>query len=722
MTLKQREVSVLTYSRTCCGTHPKRSLLLAMFAVATVLLCMAAPQADAAVPAHGRSWELVSVNPPSSSRVPGIWPVSDDGNELVLATVGPPQGTESGAAFGFATATRGPSGWTNAPFGVPYAAEFAGEVGVVAALAPVFAVGFGAATLWWSTVPLNPGDPLEENEKALYRQFPGKAPEFISIQSEGSITFFNQGFMDISKDGKWVVFTSPEHLLPGDAGRTEGQSIYAWDGNGLELVDVDNGGNLLSTCGSTIPQANGMATSGSRRVFFTTPAACGGGTEKVYVADLETGDTTEISASLCTRLDCNAAADVSFAGATADGHYAYMTTTQQLVDADEDEGRDLYRYNADTGSLTMISGAVPAEFGDAVNGLVFLSENDESVYFRMVEPLLPGEEPKDRKERVFLVDGSGLHLAAKAQINSPAEFQASANGSRALFVTETPLAAGDTDHQGDAYLYDAANGQVTWVSVGPSGGNAELPVRIETSAPLSRWEFQYGDTKLYRAMDAAGDRLFFQTDESLVPEDTNNTADVYELWNGDLGLVSPGNQPLRSDFAGVSRDGQTVVFGTNASLVGRDNDGESRDLYVARIGGGFPEPPPPAASCDNASCPIPLGDRLATPTPPSLNRTQGKSSALRVIEVASKAKKGAIAVVVSVPAPGLVSGQISTQKKGKKVVLAAGSKRAKQAGKVELKLKLTSSARRAPGGSVNGLLTLSQGSSKASQTVKVSLP
>jgi hypothetical protein len=714
-------VSVLNYLRTCCGTHLMRSLTSVMFAAAAVVLALLAPQAqaDSAVPAHGRAWELVSVNPPSSSRVPGMWPIEDDGNKLIIATVGPPQGTESGAAFGFATAERGPSGWTNAPFGVPYEAEFEGEIGVVAALAPIFAVGFGEATLWWSTVPLT-SDPLGENEKALYRQFPGKPLEFISKTGGGSVTFFSSGFMDISQDGKRVVFVSSYHLLPGDASRTEGQSVYTWDGTSLELVDVDNGGNLLSTCGSTVSQANGMSVSGDR-VFFTTPGGCSSGPGKVYLADLVSGDTTEISASHCTRLDCNAATGVFFVGATADGHFAYMTTTQQLVDADQDEGRDLYRYDADTDQLSLLSGAPSPVTGEvSFQERVFPSEKGERVYFQASGEMIPGETTTGSK--IMVADGSGLHLAADAALVNPAELQLSATGNRALFVTETRIDPDDTDSQGDVYLYEAGSGNLTWVSKGPSGGNAELPARIEASAPLSRSEFQYGNLKLYRAMDAAGDRLFFQTAESLLPQDTNNEADVYELWNGDLGLISPGNQPLRSDFAGVSKDGKTVAFGTNAALVGGDDDGESRDLYVARIGGGFPEPPPPAAGCDNSSCPIPLDGRLATSTPPTLTRAQGKPGALRVIEVAAKAKKGAIAVVVSAPAPGLVSAQISTLKKGKKVILAKGSKRAKQAGKVELKLKLTSAASRVSGNPVNAQLSLKQGSAKASQTVKVSLP
>jgi hypothetical protein len=105
-----------------------------------------------------------------------------------------------------------------------------------------------------------------------------------------------------------------------------------------------------------------------------------------------------------------------------------------------------------------------------------------------------------------------------------------------------------------------------------------------------------------------------------------------------------------------------------------------------------------------------------------MQQAQDKGGALRVLDVAAKARKGAIAVVVSVPAPGTVSGSIWSRGKGKKVLLAEGSRRAKRAGKTELKLLLTRAARRGPSGVKEAQLTVSQGTSKASQTVKVSLP
>jgi hypothetical protein len=687
---------------------------LAALAAATVVLGVLGPRAEAALPANGRSWELLTVNPPSSSRVTGLRPIRDDGERIIYAAAGPPLGSPSGAGVTYGASIRGPSGWFDVPVGIPYSGAFEEPISIVA---PLLAVAFSEdekTMLWLSSVPLTPGAPPEE-DLALYRQLPDGTVQFIAKVGTGPTLFYEaSNFLDISSDGSRVVFVTAEHLLPADAARTQGRSVYAWNGSTLKLVDVDSGGALLSTCGSRVPKANGMSASGDR-VFITTSSACGE-PEKVYLANLVAGGTTEISASQCTRVDCNAVSDVTFVGATPDGRFAYLTTAQQLTNADEDSGRDLYRYNVSTGGLSLLSGTSSPVTGE-VSDQVFPSEGGERVYFAGNGEMLPGESTPGPK---FLVaDGSGLHLVARASISS--ETSLSADGRRVLFVTETRISPTDTDSQPDAYLYDAEAGTVTQLSKGPSGGNGELAVRIEPAAPINRHEFEYGDLRPYRAIDAAGDRAIFQTEESLVPEDINGVPDVYEWWNGQLGLATPGNQPQRSEIAGMSKDGRSIVFGTNASLVGRDDDGESRDLYSARLGGGFPEPVESPA-CDTASCPFPAGARITRPTPPSMIQSQGKKGgALRVIEVASKAKKGAIAVVVSVPAPGPVSGSIWTREKGKKVVLAQGSTRAKRAGKVQLKLKLKVSARSAPAGPEAATLTVNQGSAKASQAVKVSL-
>ncbi len=51
----------------------------------------------------------------------------------------------------------------------------------------------------------------------------------------------------------------------------------------------------------------------------------------------------------------------------------------------------------------------------------------------------------------------------------------------------------------------------------------------------------------------------------------------------------------------ASADGSDVFFTTEQRLTGSDTDG-AVDLYDARAGGGFPEPPPSPAPCAADSC------------------------------------------------------------------------------------------------------------------------
>lgn len=287
-------------------------------------------------------------------------------------------------------------------------------------------------------------------------------------------------------------------------------------------------------------------------------------------------------------------------------------------------------------------------------------------------------------------------------------------------MTTTQVLGSDTDSSGDAYLYDVASGNLTRISTGPVGGNGAAPASIDAPTPLNRHEYEYGSLRTYYAIDAAGDRAFFMTSESLVPEDTNGVFDVYEWWNGEASLVTPGNQPLKSDFGGISRDGKSVLFATNATLVPADIDGDGRDMYLARLEGGFPALAAPP-SCDSSSCPLPAAPRITRPTPASMGPVRRKPAQLQVIQVASKVKKGRISVLVAVPAPGSVSGLIWVREKGKKMVIARGSGEARRSGKVQLALRLTASARRSLTGNLKGHLTVSQGSAKASRAVKVSL-
>lgn len=686
---------------------------LAALVALVSFFCIPVPQGRAEVPANGRVWEQVTFRAASSTRNLGLKPMGDSGDRIVYATVGPPPGGLSGALLGYGTALRGPSGWELTPLGFPYTTESTQPVDLFEPVLPHAFSADGLSSSWITSVPMTP-DGQPEGKLGLYRSFMGGPLQFIAQVGEGTTFESYGGFADIASDGGRVVFVTSEHLLPGDAGRTEGKSIYAWDAGGLQLVDVDNGGALLSTCGTTLSRSNGMSLD-ANRVFFTVPAACGGH-QNVYVRELNSHETIQISASKCTRVDCNAAQDVTYAGATRDGRIAYLTTAQQLTNADEDNTTDLYGYNVDTRTLTLLSGGSPAAGGEVLNTLVNPSEDGSRVYFRGSGEVLPGEPGGG--EKLFVADSTGPHFIANATV-APQSLELSADGSQALFVTPSQALPADTDSVDDAYLYDANAQTLTRISTGPTGGNGSFPVSIDAPEFVNRAEFEFGNFHPYYAIDGSGNHVFFATKESLLADDTNGEFDDYEVSHGTIGLVTPGNQPLESGFGGVSRDGRSFAFATNATLVPEDRDGEGRDIYVARLEGGFPQPPP-SPVCSSSSCPLPPGTRVTRTDPISLaSPPAAKAGRLRLLDVASKAKKGAIGVLVSIPAPGLVSGQLWIREGGKKVILASGKTGAARSGKVQLDLQLEPAARRAPAVIKKGHLTVSAGSSKASKVVEV---
>jgi|GEM_PF-2526743 len=108
---------------------------------------------------------------------------------------------------------------------------------------------------------------------------------------------------------------------------------------------------------------------------------------------------------------------------------------------------------------------------------------------------------------------------------------------------------------------------------------------------------------LARALSDDGRRVFFDTDGALVEGDTNGVADVYEydVPSGEAHLISSGTDLAPSYLMDSSGDGSDVFFATRAQLAGWDNDG-AYDLYDARVGGGFANPPVETAPCEGESC------------------------------------------------------------------------------------------------------------------------
>ncbi len=98
-----------------------------------------------------------------------------------------------------------------------------------------------------------------------------------------------------------------------------------------------------------------------------------------------------------------------------------------------------------------------------------------------------------------------------------------------------------------------------------------------------------------RPISENGEYVFFDSANGLVPQATSGRVHVYEWHDGNLSLISSPNDPSSAFFLGSSADvnaegetaeGGNVFFTTHAQLVPQDTD-QSADIYDARIDGGF---------------------------------------------------------------------------------------------------------------------------------------
>ena len=101
-----------------------------------------------------------------------------------------------------------------------------------------------------------------------------------------------------------------------------------------------------------------------------------------------------------------------------------------------------------------------------------------------------------------------------------------------------------------------------------------------------------------------------------------------EQEGGCVYLVSSGTSADPSFYLDNDESGENVFFTTRAGLVKGDTD-ESYDVYDARVGGGFPEPAPPAecaGTCRSAGAAPTLSGPLTTGIGPAENTTRIESS------------------------------------------------------------------------------------------------
>lgn len=222
--------------------------------------------------------------------------------------------------------------------------------------------------------------------------------------------------------------------------------------------------------------------------------------------------------------------------------------------------------------------------------------------------------------------------------------------------------------------------------------------------------------------------LLFDSPDRLVSEDTNDVRDVY-LWDrdaapgGQLQLLTSGQDDKPSWALDLDPTGRNAFFTTGDGLVAAD-DNDGYDVYVARMGGGFPES---RESCVGEECRSPdiaeppvrsiASNVLTTVSTGPRRPVQAGTSKLRVRSVRSSPKR--LTVRIDTPEAGRI--RVS----GKYVRTA--SRTAKRSTTYTVRVSLSQKARRrvAEGKTVKVMLRVqftprgSKRSSRVSSSVSI---
>jgi len=508
-------------------------------------------------------------------------------------------------------------------------------------------------------------------------------------------------FAGASADGSHVVFQNEAALVapavPAAGSNSEfcyfDCNLYESVGGSTSLVNVLPGGGGVDTA-ATFGGQSGTGARGNEPDLSNVISADGSlvvwsdvGTGIIYVRE---GGVSTVQVS---------AGAARYWTSSRDGRYVFYT-----------EGERLLRFDVESGAREELAGT-----GAGVQGVVGTSEDGTYVYFvadgvlaphaapGSCEPVYPGyaeEEAKGREEErtarcnlyvlhvgepvrfLAMLAGSDDNLGRLAG-GTPGVFgdwqsnlgtltaEVAADGQSVAFSSTLPLTGYDnvaaTDPQHRAipelfvYEWEAGGGQLDCASCALDG---TPPTEDVVVLEESEQEYKLGAwvhpstwvTYTQRWLSDDGGRVFFDTAQPLVAQDTNGLTDVYEWERDGVGgcgqsggciyLLSGGSSTDDSFFLDASAGGDDVFFMSRAQLVPEDGE-ENFQVYDARAphvpGEAVGFPPVAGASCGGADCqgPAPVAPGFGAPSSVMFGGV-GNLSAPGPVVVKAKPKKAVV--------------------------------------------------------------------------------
>jgi len=442
-----------------------------------------------------------------------------------------------------------------------------------------------------------------------------------------------------SADGSRVIFAALGALTP-DAPEGNGFNLYEWStAGGLRLVSILPSGDAAAPSQFTGFGAGMAGCKPGRRILHNTISADG---TRIFWTGGGAGLFVRIDGSETVQLDLpqggpDPAGTGQFWAATPDGSRVFFTASNKLTAGAQSNDLYLYDFGQPLGArlTNLTAGAAAAD----VRGVVGTAEAGDSAYFVARGVLAANDGAaigSDGSPQKAEAGANNLYLwqqgqplrfvatlapgeADKATWDVGPEFRTarvSADGEHLAFVSVRQLTPDENIDQdsGEAvrevYLYDAAANELICPSCNPSGARPLGP------SALTAWKLPFEQA---RFLSDDGGRLFFESFDSLDPRDANGLRDVYEFEREGVGacspasptfseatgacltLISTGESSSDSYFLDASATGDDVFLSTRQPLVGADED-DYYDVYDARVGGGFPDPPPPPEPCLEEAC------------------------------------------------------------------------------------------------------------------------
>jgi DNA-binding beta-propeller fold protein YncE len=468
-----------------------------------------------------------------------------------------------------------------------------------------------------------------------------------------------QGFLD---DGSAAVYRVGDKLTPDASGKKGLFQLYGCSRlEGLRLISVLPSGAASGTHSSAGMNMGGEgfnhrfdsihnAVSGDGSRVFWTAAIPGAeasgpvnGPGKIYLREHPFGEGANCAGpeAPCTFKvsELVSSAPAQFWTAAADGSVAIFSI-----------GQVLYEYDA--------AKKEAREIAKGASGLAGWSEDASRLYLVSDEALDSAAEEGERNLYLYeagegggsfelvasLAGGEGLDDFCSIDTSIPFNrcTRVTPGGEQLAFIANVSLTGYDNkdvasrERDAEVFLYDASaeggEGKLSCVSCNPSGARpagsildppGTPPAPAWVAAWVPNWPSAFYAS---RALSDNGRRLFFESFDALVLEDTNGKGDVYqweapgkggctpesaafvEAAGGCIDLISSGESPQDSRFVDASSDGNDVFFKTEASLW--PADAGLIDIYDARVNGGFIPPDPPAPICEGEACQSP-------PAPPA---------------------------------------------------------------------------------------------------------